>query len=111
MKDTPNIPEPSRKNSADQVPSTGPGASDDTASTAPSVTLKEWEDNQPVYPLQRAPRSVVSHIFKDSMFGPRSWIIEPKRKGVRLDWVQIFQEAKAARDAAAEKADETEASS
>jgi hypothetical protein len=101
MKDNPTPRKPSHDNSADPVPSTDPSASDIPASTAKSMTLKQWEDSQSHYPIQRVPRMVVAHIFKGSIFGPRSWIIEPARKSARINWVRVFQEAKAARDAAA----------
>lgn len=101
MKDNPAPREPSDDNSADPVSSTDPAASGAPASTAPAMTLKQWEASQPPYPIQRVPRTAVAHMFKGSIFGPRSWIIESARKSARINWVRAFQEAKAARDAAA----------
>jgi hypothetical protein len=121
MKDTPAHREPSDDKSSDPLAPTdrsvitpdteateesasasSPSAVPEDAETkAHRMTMKEWEASQPHYPIRRVPRTVVAHMFKGSIFGPRSWIIESARKHVRLDWVRIFREAKAARDAAA----------
>lgn len=101
MKDQSTPRAPSDETSPDPSPSTDPGTSITSESMPTSATCKQWEASQPHYPIRRVPRTVVAHMFKGSIFGPRSWIIESARKHVRLDWVRIFQEAKAARDAAA----------
>lgn len=78
---------------------------------APSRSEAEWLASLPHVPVRRVPREAISHLFKGSLFGPRSWIIEPKRKHVRLDWVQIFHDAQErSRKAAADKASQPEGS-
>lgn len=93
---------PSDENTPDPSPSTDPGAgiTSESESMPTSATCKEWEESQPHHPLQRVRRMSVAHMYKGDLFGPPSRILEPARKHVRLDWVRIFQEAKAARDAA-----------
>lgn len=72
--------------------------------------LEEWMANQPHYPVRRVPLFAIAHFYKGGLGRPPSRLIEPKRKYVRPDWVRIFQEAKAARDAAARADNEAEGS-
>lgn len=100
MKDTPISPGSSDESPPDTVSSPDPGASDVPASTVPPMTLEQWEASQPYYPVQRVPRTAIAHLYKGGLGKVPSWIIEPKRKYVRPDWVQIFKEAAAAHAAA-----------
>jgi hypothetical protein len=75
------------------------------------MTVEEWEASQPFRPLRRVPLSVIAHHYKDCLGRPPSRILEPKRKYVRPDWVQIFREAEERfRKAAADEARKTEGS-
>lgn len=94
MKDQPNPREPSVETSPNLSPSTDPAASAAPASTAPATTLKQWEASQPHYPIQRVPRTVVAPMFKGSIFGPRSWIIERACKYVKPLYPWLSQQAK-----------------
>lgn len=90
MKDQPNPRDHSVETSPNLSPSTDLAASAAPASTA----LKQWEASQPDHPIQRYSRMVVAHIFKDSIKGPPSWIIEPKRKYVKPVYPWLSQQAK-----------------
>lgn len=80
----------------------------DADTKTPRMTEAEWEASVGHVPIHRVPREAISHMFKGDLFGPRRWVLEPKRKYVRPDWVQIFREAdERFRKAAAEKARKT----
>jgi hypothetical protein len=131
MKDTPTRREPSDDNSSDPLAptdssvitpdseATDEGASPSSPSAAPveadtpapRMTVEKWAASQPYRPLPRVPRTVLAHLYKDCLGRPPSRILEPQRKHVRLNWVQIFLEAdERFRKAAAEKARKTEGS-
>lgn len=83
----------------------------DADTKTPRMTEAEWEASVGPVPIHRVPRESISHMFKGDLFGPRRWVLEPKRKYVRPDWVQIFREAEERfRKAAADEARKTEGS-